>query len=144
MKYFIMLVAVFQVFCEKIREDGFTMYPMLINLFNGNIDFAKRTLPDFPLQKHHQKEYDKLKKQLDGLLNEDGQELLEELLETSSSEGRYSDYDSFISGFRFAALLMMEVFHDKESMLENKEQYLRHFIHRPYRGTPSPLDDCKD
>ena len=107
------------------------MYPMLINLFNGNIDFTKRTLSDFPLQKHYQKECDRLKEQLDGLLNEDGRELLEELMEANTSEGRYSDYDSFISGFRFATLLMVEVFHDKDGMLENKERYLRHFVHRP-------------
>ena len=120
------------------------MYSMLINLFNGNIDFTKRTLPDFPLQKYHQKEYGKLKKQLDSLLNEDGQELLEELLETSASEGRYSDYDAFISGFRFAALLMVEVFHDKDNMLGNNEQYLRNFIHRPYEGTPSAVDNLAE
>ena len=120
------------------------MYPMLINLFNGNIDFTKRTLPDFPLQKHYQKECEKLKKHLDGLLNEDERELLEELLEAGASEGRYSDYDAFISGFRFAALLMVEVFHGKDNMLGNNEQYLRNFIHRPYRGTPSAMGNLAE
>ena len=117
------------------------MYSTLINLFNENLDLTKRVLPELPLQKHYQKECAKLKKQLTSSLNEEEQRLLEELLETNAYEGTYSDYEAFISGFRLAALLMVEVFHDKDNLLENKEQYLRHFIHCPYKGTPSTIDN---
>ena len=138
-------MAVLQVFCKiTIRKDGFLMYSTLINLFNENLDLTKRVLPDFPLQQHYRKEYDKLKKQLNGSLNEEEQKLLEELLETSAYEGTYNDYEAFISGFRLAALLMVEVFHDKDSLLENKEQYLRHFIHCPFRGTSHAMSNLTE
>ena len=117
------------------------MYEMLINLFNGNLNLSEQQPIDFPLRKHYQREYDKLKKQIDGLLDEDGHELLNELLEANTSENGYSNYDSFISGYRIATLLMAEVFNDKDNLLENREQYLRHLMHRPYRGTPSVMDD---
>ncbi|MCL2673721.1 MAG: hypothetical protein FWE92_00145 [Defluviitaleaceae bacterium] len=116
------------------------MYSTLINLFNENLDLTKRQLLDFPLREYHQKEHDKLRKQLDGMLNEDGQKLLDELLETSTHENQYYNYESFICGFRLAALLMVEVFHDKDNMLENREQYLRHLLNLPYRGTSSVSD----
>jgi len=108
------------------------MYSTLINLFNENINLTKRILPDFPLQQHYRNECDKLKQQLNSSLNEEEQLLLEELLETSAYEGTYNDYEAFIAGFRLASLLMVEVFHNQDHLLENKEQYLRHFIHRPY------------
>ena len=75
------------------------------------------------------------------MLNEDGRKLLDKLLEANSAENGYSDYDSFISGYRIATLLMVEVFHDKDNLLENREQYLRHLIHRPYKGTSSTMND---
>ena len=114
---------------------------MLINLLNGNLDLNKRVIPEFPLQKYYQKECDILKKKLDNSLSEDGQKLLDELLDTNACESQYGNYDSFISGFRVATLLMVEVFHDKDNLLENREQHLRHLLHRPYRGTPSVMDD---
>ena len=120
------------------------MYTMLINLFNGNLDLTKRMSPDFPLQKHYSKEYDKLRKQLGGLLNEEGKKLLDELLDTDISQSNYASYDAFIVGFKLAALLMIEVFYDKDKLLENKEQYLRNHLHRPFRGTPSAVDDMEE
>jgi len=104
------------------------MYSTLINLFNENLDLTKRTLLDFPLREHYLKEHDKLQKQLDSMLNEDGQKLLDKLLETNTHESQYYSYESFICGFRLAALLMVEVYHNKDNMLENNEQYLRHFM----------------
>ena len=97
------------------------MYETLINLYNGNLDLT-RPLTTFPLQKHYQREYDKLKKQLNSLLNEDGQKLLGKLLDVSTLESGYSSYDSFIKGYRLATLPMMEVFQDKDKLLENREQ----------------------
>ena len=119
------------------------MYETLINLYNGNLDLTK-PLTDFPLKKHYQKEYDELKKRLNNLLNEDGNKLLERLLEVNSLEIGYTNYDSFITGYRIATLLMVEVYQDKDKLLELREMYLRNLIHRPYHGTPSPLDDLKD
>ena len=116
------------------------MYSTLINLFNENLDLTKRQLLDFPLREHYQQEHDKLQKQLDGVLNKDGQKLLDALLEANTHEKQYYSYESFICGFRLASLLMIEVFHDKDNMLENKEQYLRHFNHQ-YKGMPSVMDD---
>ena len=86
----------------------------------------------------------KLKKQLNSLLNEDGNKLLERLLEVSSLEQGYNGYDSFIVGYRLATLLMVEVFQDKDKLLENREQFLRNLIHRPYHGTPSAVDDIEE
>ena len=117
------------------------MYPTLMNLYTGNLDFQKRSMKDFPLQKHHNKEYDKIKNQLDNLLNEDGRKLLNELLDTHVDCKSYSDYEAFINGFRIATMLMVEVFYDKDNILDNKEQYLRHMLHRPFKGTPSPSFD---
>ena len=119
------------------------MYETLINLYTGNLGLIKPQT-NFPLKKHYQREYDKLKKQLNNLLNEDSNKLLEKLLEVSSLESGYSNYDSFITGYRIATLIMTEVYHNKDSLFENREQYLRHFIHRPYVGTPSPIDDLED
>ena len=117
------------------------MYETLINLYTGNLNLSKR-LTNFPLQKHYEKEYKKLKNQLDSLLNEDGQKILDKLLDVSILES--SSYDSFITGYRLATLLMVEVFQDKDKLLENREQFLRNLIHRPYHGTPSPMDDIED
>ena len=119
------------------------MYETLINLYNGNLELTK-PLTNFPLQKHYQKEYGKLKKQLNSLLDEDGNKVLDSLLEVSSLENGYGDYDSFITGYRLATLLMVEVFQDKDKLLENREQFLRNLIHRPYHGTPSAADDLED
>ena len=120
------------------------MYPTLMNLYTGNLNLQKRNIKDFPLQKHHQKEYVKLKKQLDNLLDKNGQKLLSDLLEVSMLESGYSNYDSFIVGYRLATLLMVEVFQDKDKLLENREHYLRNLIHRPYHGTPSAADGFSD
>jgi len=117
------------------------MYSTLLNLFDGNFDFHKRKHEELPLEKYHSKEYDKIKKQLDNQLNEDGRKLLNELLDTHVDGSNYSDTEAFINGFRIATMLMVEVFYDKDSILDNKEQYLRHMLHRPFKGTPSPLDD---
>jgi len=76
------------------------------------------------------------------LLDEDGQKLLDELLDVNIS--KYSSYDSFITGYRLATLLMVEVYHNKDSLLENREQYLRNLIHRPYHRTPSQIDDLEN
>ena len=116
------------------------MYETLINLYNGNLNLSKR-LTSFPVQMHYEKEYRKLKNQLDSLLDEDGKKLLDKLLDVSNLESGYSSYDSFITGYRLATLLMVEVFQDKDKLLENREQYLRNLIHRPYHGTPSAADD---
>jgi len=72
------------------------------------------------MRKHHQKEYDRLKGKLDGMLNEEGQGLLNELLEAKTSVNIYSDYGSFASGFRLATLLMVEVFYDKDSLFYDR------------------------
>jgi len=82
------------------------MQTILMNLFNDNLNLSSRKPTDFPLRRHYSKKSDKLKKQLDDLLNEEEQNLLEELIETSTSEGIYGDMDSFVSGFQLATLLM--------------------------------------
>ena len=116
------------------------MNTILMSLFYGNIRPAEQNPSELPLQKYYSKEYDKLKERLDGLLNEDEQELLTELLDTKAAEDSYSDVNSFVYGFRLAASLMVEVLHDKDDLLYDREKYLRHLIHRPYVGTPSPMD----
>jgi len=133
-----------QGFCKNNPERNMIMYQTLMNLYTGNLNFQKRTIKDFPLQKYHDKEYDKIKNKLDNMLNEEGQRLLNELLDTHIGCKNYSDYEAFINGFRFAAMLMVEVYYDEDNLLENKEQYLRHMLHRPFRGTPSPLEDLGD
>jgi len=120
------------------------MYSTLMNLYTGNLDFQKRNIEDFPLQKHHQREYDKIKRQLDNQLNEDGRKLLNELLDTHMDCKSYSDHEAFINGFRIATMMMVEVYYDKHNLLEDKEQYLRHMLHRPFKGTPSVMDDLSD
>jgi len=122
------------------------MYPTLMNLYTGNLNFAKRNTEDFPLQKYHKKEYDKIKEKLDSLLNDDGKELLDTLLDSHIDGKDYSDTEAFINGFRIATMMMVEVYYDKDNLLENKEQYLRHMLHRPFEGTPSAMDsfsECK-
>ena len=116
------------------------MYETLMNLFNGNFSPAERKSEELPLRKFHSKECDKLKKQLEASLNEDEKNLLTKLLDTHTIESTYTDMDAFITGFRMAALIMVDVFHDKDDLLDNKEQFLRHLLHRPFHGTPSPMD----
>jgi len=116
------------------------MYEMLMNLFHGNFRPAERKSAELPLQKFHSKECEKLKKQLESSLNEDEKKLLAELLDAHTIESTYTDMDAFITGFRMAALIIVDVFHDKDNLLENKEQFLRHLLHRPFHGTPSALD----
>ena len=116
------------------------MYETLMNLFNGNFKPAEQAYSELPLQKFHSKECDKLRKQLDSLLNEEEQKLLAKLLEEHVIESTYSDMNAFVTGFRMAALIMIDVFHDKDNLLENNEQFLRHLLHRPFHGTPSSLD----
>jgi len=113
------------------------MHSVLMNLFTGNLNLSERPPADFPLRKYYSKEYDKLRKQLENLLNDEGQEALSGLLDTYSGD-IYADIEAFITGFRLATMLMIEVFHDKDDLLDNKEQHLRHMLHRPFRGTPSP------
>ena len=98
------------------------MYETLINLFNGTLKIGERQFTEFPLREHYQEEFDKLKKQLDNLLDEDGRELLDGLLEANTSENLYSNYDSFIAGYRIATLLMVEVYHNKDRLIKNREQ----------------------
>ena len=117
------------------------MYQTLMNLYTGNLDFQKKNIKDLPLQKYHDKEYDKIKDKLDNMLSEDGKRMLNELIDTHIDCRSYSDYEAFINGFRFATMLMVEVYHESDNQLEIKEKYLRHFLHRPFAGTPSPLED---
>lgn len=112
-----------------------------MNLFTGNLNFQKRNIEEFPLEKYHDKEYEKIKSKLDSLLNEEGKELLRELLDTHATCSNYSDIEAFANGFRLATMLTVEVFYDKDNLLEIKEQYLRHMLHKPFKGTPSPLED---
>jgi len=102
-----------------------------MNLFTGNLNLAERPPTDFPLRQYYSKEYDKLRKQLEGSLSDEENKLLNELLETETCDSMYSDMEAFATGFRLATLLMMEVFYDKDDLFDNKEQHLRHFIHRP-------------
>ena len=115
------------------------MYTILMNLFNGNLKLSERPPSDLPMSDYYAKEFGKLKKQFDSLLNEEGQELLGELLETSAFESHYNDMDSFATGFRFGALLMVEVFQDKDDLILDKEQHLRYLIRRPIEG-PNDAD----
>jgi hypothetical protein len=94
------------------------MYPMLTNLFNKNLNLSERTPIDFPLRKHHEKKCEKFKQQLEGVLDDDAKKLLKKIMEESNAESSYSDIDSFITGFRLATLLMVEVFHDKDNLIE--------------------------
>lgn len=96
------------------------MYTILMNLFKGNLNLSEHKPNDFPLRRHYSKEFGKIKNQLEGLLNDDGKELLEELLDMDTSEAIFSDMDSFIYGFRLAALLMIEVFHDKDNLINDR------------------------
>lgn len=102
-----------------------------MNLYAGNLNLTKQNIEDFPLQKHHEEEYDKIKEQLDKLLDDDGRELLNELLDNHVYGKDYRDTEAFISGFRVATMMMVEVYYDKDNLLEIKEQHLRHMLNRP-------------
>ena len=67
-------------------------------------------------------------------MNEEEQKLLNDLLEKENADSTYSDMDAFVIGFRLTALIMVEVFHDKDDLLHDKEQYLRHMLQHPFRG----------
>jgi hypothetical protein len=112
-----------------------------MNLFNGNITPGEQKPLEYPMRRYYDREFNKLREQLCGSLNEEEQALLSKLLDTGTSENVYSDIDAFIHGFRLAALLMVEVFHEKDGLLDDREQYLRHLLHRPFVGTKSALDD---
>jgi hypothetical protein len=62
-----------------------------MNLFTGNLNLSERPPTNFPLSKYHAREYEKLRKRLEGLLNEEGQNLLNDLLEEQTSENAYTD-----------------------------------------------------
>jgi len=113
-------------------ERNGIMYPTLMNLYMGNLNLAKLNTEDFPLQKYHEEEYDKIKEQLDKLLDDYGRKLLNELLDKHICGKSYSDTEAFINGFRIATMMMVEVYYDKDNLLETKEQYLRHMLHRPF------------
>ena len=120
------------------------MHTILMNLYKRNLNLSERKPTDFPLRKYHSRECDKLRKRLEGTLSKEEQQLLNDLLEEQTADNTYTDVEAFIVGFRLATMLMVEVFHDKDDLLENKEMHLRHMIHRPYRGTPSAADDIED
>jgi len=61
--------------------------------------------------------------QLDNLLNEDGRGLLFK---------SYNGAEAFINGFCIAIMLMAEVYYGKDNLIESKEHYLRHLLHRPF------------
>ena len=120
------------------------MHTILMNLYNGNLNLSEREPTNFPLRKYHSRERDKLRKRLEGTLSKEEQKLFNDLLEEQTADNTYTDTEAFIVGFRLATMLMVEVFQDKDNLLENKEMYLRHMIHRPYHGTPSAADDFTD
>ena len=101
-------------------------------------------VPSRILQKFHSRECAKIKKQLDNQLNKEGKALLSELLDIHVNSSNYSDIEAFADGFRIATMLMTEVYYDKDNLLENKEQFLRHMLHRPLEGTPPPPYDNYD
>ena len=110
------------------------MYKILINLFNGNIRPSEIKPTKYPQQKFYQEEYRKLEKQLSSFLNEENVQLLNKLLEAKTAADSYQDVDAFVNGFRLGSLMMVDVFRDEDDLLENREQYLRQLIHRPYYG----------
>ena len=69
---------------------------------------------------------------------------MNQLLDTHVGGCDYSDIEAFANGYRLATMLMVEVFYNKDNILENKEQYLRHMLHKPFVGTPSATDDLLD
>ena len=115
-----------------------------MNLYNGNIDFQKRTIDQLPIEKYHDEEYDKIKNHLDELLDDDGRKLLNELLDIHVNGSDCSSIDAFTKGFRVATMLMVEVYYDNDNLLESKEQYLRNFLHRPFGGTASTKHLAKE
>jgi hypothetical protein len=133
-----------RIFCKNNPERKMIMHTILMNLYKGNLNLSERKPTDFPLRKYHSRECDKLRKRLEGTLNEEEQKLLDDLLEEQTSDNTYTDMESFIVGFRLATMLMVEVFHDIDNLFENKEQHLRHMLHRPFVDTPSAMNDFSD
>jgi len=88
------------------------MYSTLINLFNGKISPWERPPIDFPKRRECNKEFAKLKEQFNESLNEHEKELLDKLIMVQASEHEYGEYNAFISGFRLAARLMVDVYHN--------------------------------
>lgn len=111
------------------------MYSTIQNLYNGNLNFQSSTLEKPPLEKYYDKEFERIKSQLEGELDNNGRALLNALLEHSPIASSHSNVDSFIKGFRFATMLTVEVFHDKDNLLESKERFLRQMLHRPFADT---------
>ena len=140
MKYSIMFVYAFSRHSAQKLEGKINMYQTLMNLYYGNLDFQKRTREQLPLEQYHSKEYDRIKNHLETMLDEDGKKLLNELLDAHVDGSDGSSIDAFTKGFRVATMLMVEVYYDNDNLLENKEQYLRNFLHRPFVATPSTLD----
>ena len=92
------------------------MNSILVDLYTGNLNISEREPLSSPLRKLYLKEYNKLKEQFDCLLNEKEKLLLNELLEAKNSEMGVSDIGAFISGFRLAVLLMIEVLYSKRHL----------------------------
>ena len=102
------------------------MHKILMNLFTGNLKPSEMKPTTCPLKQFHEKECTELEEQLCLSLSQEESALLTKLLEANNAVASYNEMGDFVNGFRLGALMMIDVFRDDDSLLHDKEQYLRH------------------
>ena len=88
------------------------MEKILKLLYHGGIRPLERSCPTDPDYLELQSQYDGRHDVLVDMLNEQGQELLEELIDIRIQLDRYADEDAFIYGFKLGAKIMLEGLED--------------------------------
>jgi len=62
-----------------------------------------------------------LKMKLEGILNDEGKEFLEQLMETTSEENNCYAQSKFLRGYQLGVLMTMEVMAEQDKFLYNEE-----------------------
>lgn len=81
-------------------------------LYNGEIRFYAEEYPTDHEYLAMKDSYNELQRHLADMLDEHGQDLLDELLNLRTSMDSITDVNDFIDGFRLGARLMLEAIYD--------------------------------
>lgn len=84
-------------------------------LYEGNIHFTNELYPTDHEYLAMKDSYNELQRHLADMLDEHGQDLLDELLNVRTTMDSMTDINDFIDGFRLGARLMLEAIYDGDT-----------------------------
>ena len=82
-------------------------------LYEGNIHFTNELYPTDHEYLSLKDSYNELQRHLSDMLDEQGRDLLDELLNMRTTMDSITDVNDFIDGFRLGARLMLEAIYDE-------------------------------